>query len=179
MAMRRLAGLSTDVMWFLLKTLPGQRAGAAAWIKKATREALEMGLTRCDTLPYIFKSLKDGVVFELHMDDIHGTGSAAGSKAVIAELRRRFDLKASDVIETGRYAHLRRDRLKLIDETLVRPDQRHIDNMVELMGMEKAKPAGTPSLDGPEPADDPELDAEEHNINRRCVGIALHLSCDG
>ena len=72
------------------------------------------------------------MIFELHMDDVHGTGDETGSKELLAELRRMFGLEATDVLETGRYAHLRRDRMKLVDETLVRPDRRHIDNLVEL-----------------------------------------------
>ena len=72
---------------------------------------------------------------------------------VIARLREIFDLKANDVIVTGRYSHLKRERLRLPSgDVMPRANPKHIDDIVELMNMGKSKTATTPSLleDSPE-----------------------------
>ena len=73
--MRRAAGLDDNVVWYLRKMLPGQRAGGATWVKKATREFIQLGYERCLALPYFFHHRSTKVTMEMHMDDFHGTGS--------------------------------------------------------------------------------------------------------
>jgi hypothetical protein len=93
-------------------------------------------------------------------------------------LRATFDLKGSDVIVQGRYAHLKRERLRTANETLIRGNPSHIDNMIAVLGMEKAKTFPTPSLPAGMVVDETPLEGESITKYRRAVGIALYLSPD-
>eukprot|EP00959_Pyramimonas_sp_CCMP1952_P292833 6124323-Pyramimonas_sp.AAC.1 len=76
------------------------------------------------------------------MDDFHGEGPTSNLEGVIKRLRGAFDLKATDVIRQGRCSHLKRDRLRLMNgNIMLRPTVKHIDDLIYVMGMEKAKPA--------------------------------------
>ena len=119
------------------------------------------------------------MLVELHMDDFHGTGPVDSVTEAVEELRELFvDLKAREVINTGRYSHLKRDRLRQDGRTLIRPNVRHIDDLIELMGMEKAKASPTPSLTGNEPEESVALKAEGASVYRRGVGICLYIAAD-
>eukprot|EP00959_Pyramimonas_sp_CCMP1952_P473848 9502444-Pyramimonas_sp.AAC.1 len=75
------------------------------------------------------------------MDDFHGEGPISSLEGIIKRLREVFDLKATDVIRQGRYSHLKRDRLRLMNgNIMLRPNVKHIDDLIYVMGMEKAKP---------------------------------------
>ena len=89
-----------------------------------------------------------------------------------------FDLKATDTFVEGRYSHLRRDRLRQGKITLIRGNPQHVENLIELLGMEKAKASPTPSLTETDPGDDPPIIEEAAAIYRRAVGILLYLSAD-
>ena len=173
------AGKSTDIMWKLERMLPGQRDAGAEWVSTAARKFVSKEYERCPGLPQFFFRRSDRVLIEVHMDDFHGTGPIANVPAALAELRILFDLKATDVITTGRYAHLKRERLKRPDgSTLLRPDVKYIDGMVEIMGMQKAKPADTPDLAEEPPENSPQLDVEEAGKYRSSVGLALYVTPD-
>lgn len=78
------------------------------------------------------------------------------------------------MIRVGRYSHLTRERLRLDNgDVLVRPWVKYIQDMIELLGMTKAKPAACPSLAEDRPADDTPLDEAAARAYRSCVGIAL------
>ena len=80
------------------------------------------------------------------MDDFHGEGPVRALAGVIARLREIFDLKATDVIATGRYSHLKRERLKLpYGNVMLRANPKYIDDIVELLNMGKSKTVTTPS----------------------------------
>ena len=89
--------------------------------------------------PQFYFNREKQVLLELHMDDIHGGGPKEAATEALEMLRSTFDLKGSDVIVEGQYSHLKRERLKTATETLVRGNPAHIDNLVTLLGMEKAK----------------------------------------
>ena len=96
-------------------------------------------------------------MIEIHMDDFHGTGPITNLDGVIKRLREVFDLKATDVIRKGRYSHLKRDRLRLMSgDVMIRPNVKHIEDLIYVLGMEKAKPAKSPSLTEEEPTSSPD-----------------------
>eukprot|EP00974_Lingulodinium_polyedra_P003484 328077-Lingulodinium_polyedra.AAC.1 len=75
------------------------------------------------------------------MDDFHGCGPEQAARDAVAELRETFDLKATDVFCTGRYSHLRRDRLRLGTSTLIRGNPGHVDPLMELYSMQRCRKA--------------------------------------
>ena len=172
-------GRDPDIMWRLKKMLPGQRIAGAGWIATARKRLVEHGYECNEALPQFYYHRELKTLLELHMDDIHGTGPVPVLKKVIADLRETFDIKASDVITTGRYSHLKRERLKLDNgDVMIRPSVKYIDDMVTLMCMQDAKPAVCPSLPEERPDEDPALDEEEATIFRSVVGIALYVTPD-
>ncbi len=70
------------------------------------------------------------------------------------------------------------ERLRRADDTIVRASPAHIKNLIELLGMEKAKTCPSPSLVGSTPEDLSLLESKEIATYRRAVGIALYLSPD-
>jgi len=176
--MRAVLGLSTDVVWKLKKMLPGQRAAGAAWVKQVATVLGGAGFERNPALPQFYKRERDKCVVEVHMDDFHGSVPVDEIAEAVAELRTLFHLKASDMIVTGRYSHLKRDRLRRERDTLLRANVRHIEDMVRVLGMEKAKTAPTPSLLEDDPGETPSIEAAEAQKFRTCVGIALYISAD-
>ena len=130
LALRAAQGLSTDALWYLRKTLPGQRTGGAAWIATARGRLENRGYERNAASPQFYLHRERRVVIELHVDDVHGVGPRAAAAGELEALRETFDLKATDVISEGRYAHLKRERLKSGAETLIRANPAHISNLI-------------------------------------------------
>ena len=97
-------------------------------------------------MPQIFFHRERNTSIEVHMDDFHGEGPNDAVTATIARLREVFDLKATDVVRQGRYSHLKRDRLRLMSgDVMLRPNVKHIEDLIYVLGMEKAKLAKSSS----------------------------------
>ena len=172
-------GCYDDVVWELKRMLPGQRAAAAGWVAKAAKTLANEGFERCALQPQFFLHRVDKVLIEVHVDDFHGTGPPQASSKCITRLRELLDLKASDIIVQGRYSHLKRDRLRRGGAVYIRPDPRHIVNLLDTLGLPKLKAAVTPSLDGPDPVSSP-ITEEKELVSRfrRCVGLVLYIAAD-
>ena len=137
------------------------------------------GFERNEALPQFFYRRKDKILIEVHMDDFHGEGPTKAATTCIERLRKVFDLKATDAFMTGRYAHLRRERLREPGSTLLRADPKHVEALIKLLSMENAKPVKTPSLMEADPGDEsPELVTEDASEYRTGVGIMMYLAED-
>ena len=174
----RLAGRPTDIVWKLHKMLPGQRLGGRGWVETATKRLEGEGFVRCEALPQFFRRPEDGIVIEVHMDDFHGTGEQIATAGCVESLRKVFDLKATEVFSTGRYSHLRRDRLRKHGATYLRANPVHVDKLVDLYQMRDAKIAKTPSMADKRDEDAEILDPDEQAKYRTGVGILLYLAVD-
>ncbi|CAK0813201.1 unnamed protein product [Prorocentrum cordatum] len=172
-------GKPTDIVWALDKMLPGQRVAGAGWVDKAAKTLKGEGFDRSECQPQFYYRREKEILIEVRMDDFHGEGPIGNLDGVIKRLREVFDLKATDVIRQGRYSHLKRDRLRLMNgNIMLRPNVKHIDDLIYVMGMEKAKPAKVPSLTEEDPTWSPDLDEIERAKFRTGVGIALYISPD-
>ena len=80
-------GRPTDVVWKLLKMLPGQRAAGAGWIKTARARLEGEGFECCPALPQFYFRRADRALIEVHMDDFHGTAPAGSVNALLTRLR--------------------------------------------------------------------------------------------
>ncbi|CAK0790198.1 unnamed protein product, partial [Prorocentrum cordatum] len=172
-------GRPTDIVWALNKMLPGQRVAGAGWVDKAAKTLKGEGFDRSECQPQFYYHREKKILIEVHMDDFHGEGPISSLEGIIKRLREVFDLKATDVIRQGRYSHLKRDRLRLMNgNIMLRPNVKHIDDLIYVMGMEKSKPTRVPSLTEEDPTWSPELDEIERAKFRTGVGIALYISPD-
>ncbi|CAK0811260.1 unnamed protein product, partial [Prorocentrum cordatum] len=172
-------GKPTDIVWALDKMLPGQRVADAGWVDKAAKTLMGAGFDRSECQPQFYYRREKEILIEVHMDGFHGEGPIGNLDGVIRPLREVFDLKATDVIRQGRHSHLKRDRLRLMNgNIMLRPSVKHIDDLIYVMGMEKAKPAKVPSLTEEGPTWSPDLDEIERAKFRTGVGIALYISPD-
>ena len=138
------------------------------------------GFDRCPNAPQFYFHRQMRVLIEAHMDDFYGGGRLCVLPRVLLMLRTQFKLKDSDVIVDGRYAHLKRDRLRRGRQILLRPNAKHIDTILSLLGLEKANPTRTPSAQGEKEVegDDAPLDKDQASIYRSCTGSGVYLSHD-
>ena len=180
LAVRRARGEDCDVVWRLLKQLPGRRKAGRLWIDHcATQFTEECGLERYDPLPQFFKGPSGTrLLVELHMDDFHGVARKSEAEWFLDKARVVLKLKASDAIISGRYEHLKRTRIKMDTGTLIRPHPKHAQNIIYTLGLENANPAKTPEVEGDRPENSPELTNEKATTFRKCAGHGIYHAID-
>ncbi|CAK0881727.1 unnamed protein product, partial [Prorocentrum cordatum] len=128
-------------------------------------------MCRCEREPQFYHRKEKEILIEVHMVDFHGGGPMKNLGGIIARLREVFDLKATGVIRQGRYSHLNRRRLRLMSgDVMLRPNRKHIEDLIFAMGTEKAKPAKVPSLTEEGPSWSPDLDEVEKAKFARASG---------
>ena len=76
------------------------------------------------------------------------------------------------------YEHLKRTRVKTRDAVFIQPHEKHVQNILETMGMTDCKPSVTPHLDEERPSESKPLDQSMTALYRSCVGSAIYLSGD-
>ena len=95
------------------------------------------------------------------------------------ELKDEIRLKFSEIVYPGmRYSHLQASRLVTSQGTLIVACSRYITDILGTMGMQMCSGAPTPTTtvrSGNPEADGQLLEAEEHRVFRRVVGIARFL----
>ncbi|CAK0815286.1 unnamed protein product, partial [Prorocentrum cordatum] len=129
-------GRPTDIVWALNKMLPGQRVAGAGWVDKAAKTLKGEGFDRSECQPQFFYRREKKILIEVHVGDFHGEGPIGSLEGIIKRLREVFDLRATDVIRQGRYSHLKRGRLRLMNgNIMLRPNAKHIDDLIYVMGM--------------------------------------------
>ena len=175
------AGLDGNVLWKLVKQLPGRRAAGARWLAFAVAKLSECGLERNDAVPSSSRMPGARVCAELHMDDLHGCGRQSEVDKLLPMIRARLRLKGSGAIETGRYDHLKRGRVRTSAGVGSKPHPKHIENIVHILGLEAANSAATPEAEPAalgDAASEQPRSAERAALFRRCVGHALYLAVD-
>ena len=71
----RAEGKRTDVLWKLLKQLPGRRQAGQWWVDHCSTVLLSLNFTRCAACPQFFWGASRCIAIEVHMDDMHGAGA--------------------------------------------------------------------------------------------------------
>ena len=110
--------------------------------------------------PPLYAKLGTRIFIESHMDDFHGCGRLPEVTPLLPKLREQFRLKASDVVLDGSYAHLKRTRWKLQDETIIAAIPKHQLNVIKALGLEGADGVTTPHLPDDRPESSTPLDDE-------------------
>mgnify|MGYP002810240150 CR=1 FL=1 len=67
------------------------RDGLMLWLDHFGGRLVHYGLLRCPTSPNYF--VGKGILMEVHMDDVHGTGEEKCLKDLVPFLEKEFDLK--------------------------------------------------------------------------------------
>ena len=177
--MREADGLSRDIVWRLLRQLPGRRAAGKEFNSYLVKSVEECGGEQCPQAPQFFKVgtlHKDLVGIEVHQDDAHGFGSWDAIVRFVQTLKAKVKLKGGEPLDYGvSYAHLKRVRVHEKDRTLIFPNSKYLDTALSLLGLDGCKPAPTPStptfredVHGTEPADE-----QDGAIYRSALGSLL------
>ena len=172
-------GKETDVLFKFVKKVYGRRDGPQGFCDFVNGVMCQKNLIRCEALPYFFWHENLHIFVELHQDDFHCTAPAESLMWLKEELKDEIRLKFSEIVYPGmRYSHLKASRLVTSQGTLIVASSRYITDILETMGMQKCSGAPTPITSvrsGDPEADGQLLEAEEHRIFRRVVGIARFL----
>ena len=94
-------GLSLKVMWRLLKQLYGRRRAGTSWVDFMAALLLDCKLLRCEVAPQLFMEYHRGIFLEVHMDDLHGTGTERALANLKEELDKVAQFKVCAVHEPG------------------------------------------------------------------------------
>jgi len=175
---RRSKGEETHVVWRLVKQLPGQRAAGNRFLHMVTDRLGKLGWIQCPEFPNYYRKPETRLVIDTHMDDWHGVGRASEAAGALPELRDAFKLKATDAFVRGKYAHLKRPRVKGPDGTLVMANKKHIDALVLALGLEGCNPSPTPTLSDERPAIDPALPDQKARLYRSCSMALQYVAQD-
>ena len=176
--LRAQRGETTTIVWVLRKTLPGQRAGAAAWLATVARRLEGEGMERCPSHPEFFVKRVPFLVMEVHMDDFHFVGDVRPLAKWCERIKELFDLKTSDVVLCGKYTHLKRERFKLQDLVAVRASQGYIRSYLAVLDIESCNIAYTPSLDEAVDENSELLADSGKRTVRSAIGIGLYIAVD-
>jgi len=104
-------GLPTNVMWRMLKIMPGRRIAAKLWVDYLGEVHRSFGFEQCPGFRQFFHHKERGISCEIHMDDVHGCGPTNEVDAHILEMKSALTLKrATRHSEGDVYQHLKRFR---------------------------------------------------------------------
>jgi hypothetical protein len=177
----RAEGKSTDVVWKLLKQLPGRRPAGQAWVDHFASTLLGLGFLRCEAAPQFFWCPGRGIAVEVHMDDMHGAGLPEAIESFRNELKPLVKFKGGEPKSVGdKYMHLKRVRERFADRVEITPNDKYLDYVLEVLGLGDANPVPTPGVPSYRAAmatSEP-LEDEAITTYRSCVGALLYYVQD-
>ncbi|CAE7447860.1 unnamed protein product [Symbiodinium sp. CCMP2592] len=165
----------------LLFNLPGQRAGARDFYDKLAGVMTGDGLEAFEAAPALFiQPKKIGV--STHVDDLEILSTDERVDQLKAKLKGAglsFSIEGPCTFEGGECHFLKRKFTGTGEGILVSQDGKHIEKLVELLGLQRAAGKSTPSpLNPHDVKDDTPLDERRHGIYRTAVGVLLYLGQD-
>ncbi|CAE7542324.1 unnamed protein product [Symbiodinium sp. CCMP2592] len=165
----------------LLFNLPGQRAGARDFYDKLAGVMTGDGLEAFEAAPALFiQPKKIGV--STHVDDLEILSTDERVDQLKAKLKGAglsFSIEGPCTFEGGECHFLKRKFTGTGEGILVSQDGKHIEKLVELLGLQRAAGKSPPSpLNPHDVKDDTPLDERRHGIYRTAVGVLLYLGQD-
>ena len=169
-------GEDTDVLFKFVKKVYGRRDGPQGFCDSGEwSDVPEESHSIGTHLPCFFRHENLHILVELDQDDFHYTAPAESLMWLKEEVRDEIRLKFFEIVYPGmRYSHLKASRLVTSQGTLTVASSRNITDILETMGMQKCSVAPTPIStvrSGNPEAGGQLLEAEEHRVFRRVVGI--------
>ena len=174
------ANEEADIVWKLLKALPGLKGSAKTWGSHASDKlyadhALEQ--SKLDECIYYGA----GLVLMRHMGDFVVAGERTKVKEILEALRETLLVSGTEVLEYAgqKVQILGRLLTKTQDGFTISCSPKLLDEVVAAEGLETAKSVRLPGEKMKEmPSDKEELDDTEHRHYRQQVGRLLWLSAD-
>ena len=111
------------------------------------------------------------------MDGFHGCARMSEAQWFLEDVADKLVVKKSEPIVGGRYAHLKRTRIRLETGTFISADPTHLVGVAQAVEVKNLNVL-TPYVEGERPKDSPLLDRERYRIYRTCVGTLIYVSCD-
>ena len=166
-------------LYGLLKCLPGQRTAARCWYELFKETVMKYGGKTNALQPTLFK-LKD-LMISVHVDDLIMLGSRDASIKFLdylqKELQWKLDIEGPYHQIGDEFMYLKRKYSICHDGIVIRPDQKHIEELAKMTGVEGKKPKKVPCrTDISEIDNSPEVDRGETTEYRSCVGKLLYIA---
>ena len=165
----------------LLFNLPGQRAGARGWYMYL-RDIMEKdGLKAFSGAPAVFYETGK-IACNSHVDDLQIVGGEKRGEDLLNGMKKsglKVQIEGPVSIDGGQCRFLK--RLFQGDGTgiVVIPEQKYVEKLCLLLGLQKASPKPTPLPSSlVHPSADAELVGEEYNVYRSALGLLLYMSSD-
>ena len=169
------------MMWRLRRQLPGRRKAGQKWTQHLAKVLVSLDFEQSAAAPQFFVKRSPWLGLEAHMDDMHVVGSRISIEEFTRTFSEQIDIKGGLPIEIGvTYTHLKRFRLRTNDVTYLWPNLKYLDNTLQLMNMQNAKPAATPSVMNfsDKLKDSPLLDESDVQVYRSALGSMIFYGLD-
>ena len=168
-----------ELIFELKFNLPGQRAGARDFYDKLAGILKSDNLESYEAAPALFIEPKS-IGVSTHVDDfevIAETPRVDRLKKKLTASGLKFSLEGPCTVEGGECHFLKRKFVGAGDGIVVSQDSKHVDKLVELLGLQKASGKTTPCPMNVNHTkiDSKPLDPERHALYRNCIGILLYL----
>jgi hypothetical protein len=174
-----------DCLWESVKVIYGRRKGARSWQDHfvsvvQSPEAVEAGFTvkvheKCPTMFYLVEA--DGL-FELHVDDGHGTGRPDVIRKFLEYISQKIELKWVDRLKEGMsYEYLKTIKYRTNEGIWSIPSEKYIDSALERFGMTGCNPSSSPKVSkAEEPGDQSPVTEETASGFRSSVLTLLYMA---
>ena len=165
------------VMWKLLRQLYGRRKASKKFSEYVANIMRDIGMVQCEFLPQFYFHSEKKVYVELHHDDSHITADPNQLIWFRDNTNLNLMIKASVPIGIGhRYAHLKRQRLRMEKGTFIRMPEKHVEKMKKELGMEGCRAAATPVMHEDAVDDTDELDYKQKKKYSTVNGIVQFIT---
>ena len=180
---RKQEGLPWDMMWKLNTEWYGRRVAGQKFVEWFAKILEEQGCKRSTVAPWFFYHPSWDISLEMHMDDLYGCGPEGNVKKFLESIHQQVKMKSEIHGPGDEFTHLKRVRsLDNEGNMHIRPDPKHIQAAVEILGIVGCRPASTPAVAGGTQSKKWEkevpLDEEDSKIYRSVTGILMYLSPD-
>ena len=165
----------------LLFNLPGQRSGARGWYMHLKDVMDKGGLKAFAGAPAVFYETGK-IACNSHVDDLQIVGGEKRGDDLLKDMKKsglKIQIEGPVTIDGGQCRFLK--RLFQGDGTgiVVIPEQKYVEKLCSLLGLQKASPKPTPLPSSlVRPSADAELVGEEYNVYRSALGLLLYMSSD-
>ena len=168
-----------DKLYGLIKCLPGQRTAAKCWYDLFKGVVMKYGGKMNPLQPTLFKL--DGLLISVHVDDLIMLGSPEASSKFLQFLQEeqkwKLDIEGPFHQIGDEFVYLKRKYSICHDGVVIRPDQKHIEELARMTGVETKKPKKVPCSTSISELDtSAEMNAQEATDFRSCVGKLLYIA---
>ena len=177
------AAKNGNMVWQLLKVLPGQREGSSAWSDHFTAVCKQFGLEPVAVAPCILHNPTSRLTVLLHIDDFQVAGKLSFVADFLKKIAMVLPVKVSGPFyEIGSmFSFLKRSFAIHRDGITVVPNEKYIDKMLQMTADAgyKVKARKSPSsgrLQGLDSSD--ALSSDMATVFRSIVGVLLYVVSD-